>query len=149
MFTVDITFNGALAVMQGRGLDEGGKVQRFFSSEVMRTSNPYLPFKEGALQASARVTDDGEGIIYDTPYARYHWFGKLMVDPKTKKGAFYNPLTGRFWSRPNVQKELTDRDLRYNGAPMRGPHWVERAWIDHKDEIIKAVQEYAAGEAAK
>lgn len=149
MFTVDITFNGVLAVMQGKGLGEGGKVQRFFSSEVMRTSNPYLPFKAGALQAFARLTDQGDGIIYDTPYARYHWYGKLMVDPITKKGAFYNPRTGRFWSRPNTPKELTNKDLQYKGAPMRGPRWVERAWIDHSDEIIKAVQAYARGEGAK
>lgn len=149
MFTVDITFPGALAVLKGRGLDEGGKVQRFFSSEVMRTSNPYLPFKAGALQASARLTDQGDGIIYDTPYARYHWYGKLMVDPITKKGAFYNPRTGRFWSRPNTPKELTNKDLQYRGAPMRGPRWVERAWIDHSNEIIKAVQDYAGGEGTK
>lgn len=145
MFTVDVKFNGAEAILKDKGLDEGGKVQRFFTSEVMRVSNPYLPFKAGALQASARETEKGDGIIYDTPYARYHWHGKLMVDPITKKGAFYNPKTGRFWSRPNTPKELTDRDLKYRGAPMRGPHWVERAWIDHGDEVIKATQAYMGG----
>lgn len=145
MFTVDVKFKGAEAILKDRGLDEGGKVQRFFSSEVMRVSNPYLPFKAGALQASARLTDKGDGLIYDTPYARYHWHGKLMVDPITKKGAFYNPKTGRFWSRPNTPKELTDRDLKYRGAPMRGPRWVERAWIDHGDEVIKATQDYMGG----
>lgn len=149
MFQVDVKFNGAEAILQAKGLDEGGKVQKFFSSEVMRTSNPYLPFKAGALQASERLTEKGDGIIYDTPYARYHWHGKLMVDPITKKGAFYNPTTGRFWSRPNTPKELTDRDLRYRGAPMRGPRWVERAWIDHKDEVIKATQAYMGGGETK
>ncbi len=145
MFVVDVKFNGIEAILQAKGLDEGGKVQKFFSSEVMRTSNPYLPFRNAGLQSSARLTDKGDGIIYDTPCARYHWYGKLMVDPITKKGAFYNPKTGRFWSRPNTPKELTDRDLRYRGAPMRGPRWVERAWIDHKDEVIKATQAYMGG----
>ena len=149
MFTVDVKFSGADAIMKQMGLGAGGRVQKFFSSEVMRMSEPYLPFKAGALQASARLTEKGDGIIYDTPYARYHWYGKLMVDPITKKGAFYNPQTGRFWSRPNTPKELTNKDLVYRGAPMRGPRWVERAWIDHGDEIIKAVQDYAGGEGAK
>ena len=144
MFTVELKFD-ADAILKNNGLDQGGKVQRFFSSEIMRTSNPYLPFKNGALQASARLTENGDGIIYDTPYARYHWYGKLMVDPITGKGAFYNPKTGRFWSRPNTPKVLTGRDLKYNGAPMRGPHWVERAWIDHKDEIIQGTQAYMGG----
>lgn len=146
MFTVECKLDGANAILKEIGLDEGGKVQRFFSSEIMRISNPYLPFKGGALQASARLTDKGDGIIYDTPYARYHWYGKLMVDPVTGKGAFYNPQTGRFWSRPNTPKVLTNTDLKYKGAPMRGPRWVERAWIDHKDEIIKATQDYMGGD---
>lgn len=145
MFEVDIKLNGADAILKGKGLDEGGKVQRYFSSEVVRVSNPYLPFRNAGLQSSMRLTDKGDGIIYDTPYARYHWYGKLMVDPITKKGAFYNPTTGRFWSRPNTQKVLTNRDLRYRGAPMRGPRWVERAWIDHGNEIIKATQAYMEG----
>ena len=145
MFVVDVKLKGADAIMKDKGLDEGGKVQRYFSTEIARVCNPYLPFKAGALQSSMRLTDKGDGIIYDTPNARYHWYGKLMVDPKTKKGAFYNPKTGRFWSRPNTQKELTDRDLKYRGAPMRGPRWVERAWIDHGKEIIKATQAYMEG----
>lgn len=140
MFKVTVKLKGAEDILLDKGLNNGGRVQRFFSSEVMRISNPYLPFRAGALQASARIADDGQGIIYNTPYARYHWYGKLMVDPKTKKGAFYDPLTGRFWSRPNVQKELTDKDLRYRGEPTRGPRWVERAWLDHGDSVIKATQ---------
>ena len=143
MFNVKVDFKGSEAILAAHGLDPGGRVQRFFSSEVMRVSNPYVPFRNGVLQASAHVADNGAAVIYDTPYARYHWYGKLMVDPITKKGAFHDPMTGRFWSRPNVQKELTDRDLQYNGAPLRGPRWVERAWIDNGDDVIKAVQAYA------
>ena len=141
MYEIKVNFDGA-EVLKDKGLTEGGPAQRFFSSEVMRVSNPYVPFRAGALQASARLADDGEGVIYNTPYARYHWYGKLMVDPITKKGAFHNPLTGRFWSRPNTSKELTTKDLKYKGAPIRGARWVERAWIDHGDEVIKAVEKH-------
>ncbi len=142
MFDAKVTFTGAEAVLIKCGLEPGGKAQRFFSSEVMRISNPYLPFRTGVLQASARLTDAGDGIIYNTPYARYHWYGKLMVDPITKKGAFYNPSTGRFWSRPNTSKELTDEDLKYRGAPMRGPRWVERAWIDNGRKVCEATEKF-------
>ena len=142
MFDVKVTFTGAEKVLEKCGLEPGGKAQRFFSSEVMRVSNPYLPFRAGVLQSSARLTENGDGIIYNTPYARYHWYGKLMVDPVTKKGAFYNPKTGRFWSRPNTPKELTDKYMKYKGAPMRGPRWVERAWIDNGQEVITATEKY-------
>lgn len=149
MFDIKVTFKGAEKILADKGLDEGGKVQRFFSSEVMRVSNPYVPFRDGVLQASARIADDGDGITYSTPYARYLWFGKLMVDPITKKGAFYNPMTGRFWSRPNTPKELTGKDLKYKGAPIQGPRWVERAWIDHSAKVIEATEKYANGGANK
>ena len=42
-------------------------------------------------------------------------------------------------------KELTDRDLNYKGAPIRGSRWVERAWIDHGDKVIEATEKYANG----
>lgn len=146
MFEVKIKYTGADKILQRIGLTHNGKAQRFFSSEVLRISNPYLPFRAGALQASGRVDDGGESVSYNTPYARYHWYGKLMVDPITKKGAFHNPMTGRYWSRPNVQKELTDRDLKYNGAPMRGARWTERAWIDHGKEVCVGVEKYIEGQ---
>lgn len=145
MYDVKVTFKGAEKILKDKGLDKGGRVQRFFSSEVMRISNPYVPFRAGALQASARVADDGESVIYSTPYARYHWYGKLMVDPKTGKGAFYNPKTGRYWSRPKTSKKLTGKDLKYKDAPIRGSRWVERAWIDHGEKVIERVEKYANG----
>ena len=71
-----------------------------------------------------------------------------MVDPITGKGAFYDPKSGRFWSRPEeqgIRKVLTDRDLKYTNGPLRGPRWVERCWIDHKDEIIKGMEKLVGG----
>lgn len=149
MFDVKVTFKGADKILVDKGLDEGGKVQSFFTLEVMRVSNPYVPFRAGTLQSSARITDDNAGIVYSTPYARYHWYGKLMVDPITKKGAFFNPKTGRYWSRPNTQKELTEKDLKYSGSPLHGPRWVERAWIDHGAKVIEATEKYANGGARR
>ena len=145
MFTVDIKLDGAEKSLENHGLQEAGPVQKFFTSEIMRLSDPYVPFRSGPLKNSAHMTPEGDGIIYNTPYARYHWFGKLMVDPITKKGAFYDPKSGRFWSRPNTPKELTERDMKYTGGPLRGPRWVERCWIDNKDSIIKATEAYIGG----
>lgn len=145
MFTVDIKLDGAEKILENHGLQEAGPVQKFFTSEIMRLSDPYVPFRSGPLKNSAHMTPEGDGIIYNAPYARYHWFGKLMVDPITKKGAFYDPRSGRFWSRPNTPKELTERDMKYTGGPLRGPRWVERCWVDNKDSIIKATEAYIGG----
>lgn len=146
MYEVKVTFHGAEKIMQDKGLDPGGKIQRLFSSEVMRISDPYLPRDDaGVLQSSACVADSGDAVIYSTPYARYHWFGKLMVDPITGKGAFHDPSSGRFWSRPRIDKVLTDRDMKYQGAPMRGPRWVSRAWLDHGESVLFGIEKLING----
>lgn len=142
LFTVKVDVSDARKVLKAHGLEPGGRVQAFFTEEVMRRSDPYVPFSSGPLKNTARMTADKDGIVYNQPYSRVHWYGKLMVDPVTKKGAFFNPEYG-FWSRPNVQKELSDRDMKYQGAPLRGPRWVERSWLDNKDDIIKSTEEFA------
>lgn len=145
MFEVQINLNGAEQIIANHGLQPGGPVQRFFTSEIMRLSDPYVPFRNGPLKNSAHPSPQWDAIIYNAPYARYHWFGKLMVDPITHKGSFYDPKSGRFWSRPNTPKVLTDIGMKYTGAPLRGPMWVERCWIDNGDSIIKSTQSYMEG----
>lgn len=139
---IKVDFNDVNKVIADHGLAPGGEVQKFFSNELLRISDPYTPFKSGVTADTAYVSPDGTSINYVTPYSQYIWHGKLMVDPVTKKGAFYSPTYG-FWSRPKVQKELTDKDLKYQGAPLRGPKWVERAYIDNKDAIITGTEKFA------
>lgn len=145
MFDIRIDMDEVNQILINHGLQDGGPVQQFFTNELMRLSDPYVPFRSGPLKNSVHPSPQWDSIIYNTPYARYHWYGKLMVDPITKKGAFYDPRSGRYWSRPNTPKELTTRDLQYTGGPLRGPKWVERCWIDNKDSIINSVEAYIGG----
>ena len=142
LFTVKLDVSNVEKILKSHGLEKGGRVQEFFTSEVMRMSDPYVPYGSGPLKNTARMADTKDGIVYIQPYSRVHWYGKLMVDPVSKKGAFFNPEYG-FWSRPHVKKELSDHDMQYQGAPLRGSKWVERSWIDNKDDIIRATEEYA------
>lgn len=124
------------------------QAQKFFSDRLLADSDPYTPHSSGILRSSGRVVDDGAAIEYETPYARYQYYGKLMVDPITGKGAFFSRDYG-FWSRPMAQKKLTDRDLKYQGAPTRGSHWVERAWLANKDSLIEQTENYIVSEMTK
>jgi hypothetical protein len=148
MFYVKADLGGTEQIIQNLGLQPSGPVQKFLTRELMNLSDEYVPFRNGPLKNSARPSREWDAIIYEGPYARYHWFGKLMVDPITGKGAFYDPKSGRFWSRPEeqgIRKVLTDRDLKYTNGPLRGPRWVERCWIDHKDELIKGMEKLVGG----
>lgn len=149
MYTVKVDVSAAQKILEKHGLQSGGPAQRFLSSELMRLSDPYVPFDRGALKNSAKIDTDGKGIIYDTPYARYHYYGKLMVDPTTGKGCFVfkDKKTGNIvkYSRPGVQKVLTNRDMIYHGAPLRGARWAERCWTDRKEDILNSLQKFIDG----
>lgn len=139
-FEIDLKLSAWGHVLYKHGLEEDGPVQAFFTNELLRASAPYTPFGETGLLLKTAILRPST-IVYVMPYSRYLWEGKLMVDPITKKGAFYSPDYG-FWSRPGVQKELTNRPLNFRGAPLRGPRWVERAWIDNKQQILDSTQKF-------
>nr|DAU00047.1 MAG TPA: Minor capsid protein [Caudoviricetes sp.] len=98
------------------------RVQEYVDSEVLRLSMPYIPRQSGMLQKSGQLgTVIGSGeVIYNAPYSRYQYYGKVMV--------------GR------APKRLTDRDLTYQGAPKRAALWFERMKADKLDKILKGAQ---------
>ena len=137
-------------IMKNHGLDEGGYVQQVIDSECLRYMRPYVPMQIGTLAISAIVGTAiyGPGkIVQSTPYARYLYYGELYVDPKTGKGCFYDPRTGRKWSRPNTPKVPSGRQLNYSTAvnPQAGSHWFQRMVADHGDDIGRAAAAAAGG----
>ncbi len=135
------------SMLKNTGLDDGGRAQQQLDESFLKYCDDYVPVKNRVLLGSGRnSTTIGSGeIVWNTPYARYQYFGELMVDPETGKGAFFSPTyTGEnrdgFWSRKGVQKVRSGRKLKYHGGGRRGRMWGERAWADHQDEIIAEVQ---------
>ena len=131
-------------VLKQTGLEDGGAVQKTIDESFLRACDPYLPFDSGMLRDSGITsTKIGSGqVIWDTPYAHYLYEGELYVDPITGKGAFFSEDYG-FWSRPNVQKVPSGRELVYHGGGQRGKKWAERMWADHSEEIIREAQAVA------
>ena len=146
MWTVDVNMPEAGEVFKRCGLDYGGDAHRFFTNELMKLSRPYVPKRNGILNAKTFLDNKGDAIIYDTPYARYLWYGKVWVDPKTGKACmvFTDKKTGNvvFYSRLHVKKVPTDRDIKYHGGGLQGSRWVERCWIDNKDALCKALEDF-------
>jgi hypothetical protein len=103
------------------------KAQKYVDSEVLRLSDKYTPFQSGMLKKSGILgTVIGSGTIeYNAIYARYQYYGKVMVGPAPKK--------------------VTDKDLVYTGGPMRGSFWFERMKIDHKKQILAGAGRIAGG----
>lgn len=136
-------FNGHLEmkatdiILKKHGLQDMGPVQRYIDNECMKLMEPYTPMQSGFLfhDAPKLGTEIGSGEInYLGPYARYQYYGKLMV----------SSLTGSAWSH-GESKVLTEKDLKYSKAqhPMAGPFWFDRMKADKKDDILKGAQEVA------
>jgi len=136
-------FNGHLEMkatdimMKKRGLLPMGNVQKFIDQEVIRLMAPYTPARNGILEKSATLgTKIGTGEINQiTPYARFQYYGKVMV----------SSITGSPWASKGEKKILTDRDLQYDTSrhPMAGKMWFERMKADKKDEILEGARKVA------
>lgn len=124
MIDVAVKLPEAGQMIKKLGLNQRGAVQVKMAVEAIRLCDPLVPFRDGVLRQSAHIADGGETIVWEQPYAKYQYYGMLMVDPKYKKGAMFSPDYG-FWSRPGVTKELTDKPLEYHGQGQS--HWFEKA----------------------
>ncbi len=138
MDQVTFTMRPTNQLVSDRELQPGGRVQKFIDSECIRYMKPYTPFLSGTLERSATLgTRIGYGVIKQTtPYARYQYYGKLMV----------SSLTGSAWSR-GESKVLTDRDLQHSTSrhPLAGPYWFERMKEAKKQTILRGAQRIANG----
>lgn len=136
MKTITVYMDPVSLILARRNLEEGGKVQKYIDSEVIRLCDPYTPYQTGDLRKSVRTgTKIGSGeVIWNSRYARFQYYGCLMV----------SPVTGSSWAGKNEKKVLTNRPLKYHGGG--GKRWFERMKADHRDAIIRGAAVMAGGQ---
>ena len=119
--------------------DRFTSAQKFVDSECIRLMVPYTPMLNGIMMKSPVLgTKIGSGQIeYFNPYARYQYYGKLMV----------SRITGSSYASQGESKVLTDVDLNYNvfRHPLAGPFWFERMKKEKMPQIIKGAAKYSGG----
>lgn len=147
-FHASYHFPSTNEMIQSLGLEESGPVQKFFTNEVWRLSDEYVPFDTGMLKNNVMMDANGTSFTYLSIYAQYQWYGNLMVDPEYFVGAFPLKKDGiqvGFYSRKGVPKILdpNGRAMKQDwGGPLRGPYWTSRMWADRHEEIENAVQKF-------
>lgn len=105
-------------LLSDRGLENGGKVQKEFDTEILRLNGRYVPFLTGALQQSAwHATEVGSGVVvYKTPYAHKQYYEGRVPD--------------------SAQRSRSD---------LRGRYWFERMKLDHKAYLCEFVAQRTGG----
>lgn len=110
---IKLEFHEIGNMLEERGLDDGGQVQMYVDSEVIRLCAPYVPFRTGTLMKSTQESILGSGIVvYNTPYAVHQYF-----HPR-KPGSASGPLRGPYWA----ERMFADhgRDIVQGAAEIAG-----------------------------
>ncbi|MCU6704239.1 minor capsid protein [Muriventricola aceti] len=114
--------------------EPASRAEHILALQIKKDTTPFVPALTGSLSTRTRV-EEGT-VIYPGPYARYLYYGKLMVDPET----------GSSYATKGKSKVKTDKDLIFNQAMhvMAQSHWFEaskaqnlKKWIDVADKAVK------------
>ena len=107
--------------------------------QVASDTSPFVPARNEMLDKETRVI--GNSVIYPGPYARYLYFGKLMVDAET----------GSAWGRKDENKVLTDKNLVFRKSVHRQAqsHWFEASKAQNLDKWVQTAKKTIANDKKK
>lgn len=122
--TIKVDMRPAAAITKRLGIDRNGDVQRFVTHAVNRRITRYMPYRTGTLATKLKMVTGPTEIIVLGPYARYQYYGKVMVGP--------------------APKTVTDKDLQYTKSknPLAGPFWDRRMMAAEGAQIREDIQNY-------
>lgn len=105
--------------------------------QIVADSEPYVPFRQGALRSSVRYPQgiDGGEIEYNTPYAHYLYTGEVYGPNIPIKDAQGNIIG---WRSP-PKKSPTGRRLQYH-TKGTSDHWFDRAKQEHLNDWVDLVK---------
>lgn len=133
--TFSMHFSGMEAI-KDKLAESCTRAESIVGQQVIKDTAPFVPALTGSLTIRTRL--DGNKIIYPGPYARFLYYGKVMVDPQT--GSTFAPKGGT--------KVLTNRDLVFSKAmhPQAQSHWFEASKAQNLDKWVriakKAVEKF-------
>lgn len=132
MFHSEIKLDKIDMVLKHHGLNDGGELQTLFTNEVIKKADPYVPMDisggGGMLKNNITMFPEKDGYAHNSIYSQFHWYGKVMRDENGR--AYYG----------KAPKFVTEEDMQYQGAPIRGSHWVDRMWVNEGQNIVNTIQ---------
>lgn len=122
-----IELNKPEKIIKRLGLEEDGMATEFFRDKVDAYCDPYIPFAGGSGNhlKNFKTYPNKHSIKYGAPYAHYHFIGKKAIGSSRSAG---------------VKRKISNIDMKYQGGPLRGPHWDTRMMNNRGKEIIKDLQ---------
>ena len=140
-FTV---YTDGLEAIKDKLAEVSTKAEHIVALQVRKDTSPYVPALTGSLDTRTRV--DGQQIIYPGLYARYLYYGKVMVDAATGKGPMRivsEDGTEVIRFRKGAKLRPTDRDLKIQRSmhPKAQSHWFEASKAKNLPKWLRVAKE--------
>ena len=120
---------GRMAMMSAR-------TKHILAIQMAKDTEPYVPARTKSLANRTQVK--GDTIIYPGPYARFLYYGKLMIDPVTRSA----------WARKGATKVVTGKDLniRKSVHSKAQAYWFEASKAQNLDKWKQVARRAAQSE---
>lgn len=102
----------------------GNGAKHILAVQMAKDTEQYVPARTKSLENRTIVSDDT--IIYPGPYARFLYYGKLMIDPKTG-----SPFAAKGASKVVTGKNLNISQKVHGKAQS---HWFEASKAQNLDK---------------
>lgn len=149
---VKVTMKPVSAIVTRLGLGKDGDVQRFHTNNVNDRIGKYMPYRSSALSTKLKIIKSSTEIEVQGPYARYMYYGEIMVDPVTGAAGFRDK-DGQWKSRKNVPKVRSGRPIDYsqskNHNPLAGPLWDRHLSASEGNAMAADIQRHVDRKAGK
>lgn len=99
------------------GIDDTGKVHKFFTSTCAKHMDKYVPMDTGAL---ADYHIEGKYIIYNQPYAHYQYVGLSKSGEPLNYSKDKHQLANNRWDERMKTAEMTDVEKEVQDFIDRG-----------------------------
>ena len=126
--------------------------EHLLAVEIQKDTEPFVPALTKSLVNRTQVK--GDMIVYPGPYARYLYYGKVMVDSATGKGPMR--IVGDDGSevirfRKGATLTPTDRPLniRQDVHPQAQSHWLEGSKARNLSKWLRIAKELTLNELKK
>lgn len=112
------------------------KANAWLVAEIIKDTDPFVPARTGVL--AMNVQRHGHTIVYASPYARFQYYGKVMIDP----------ATGSTFAPKGTRKVLTERNLKYSKGMHKNarPHWFEASKALNETRWMEGVRKILTDE---
>ncbi len=141
-FTVN--FSGMDAVKEAIA-SACSKAEHELAIQVEEDTEPFVPASGNAAGLINRTRVIGNTILYPGPYAKYLYYGKVMVNRETLKGPrhFIDKYGNEQIKFPKGSKLVaTDRDLHFNKHFHRQAqsHWFEASKAQNLQKWLRVAE---------